>query len=112
MAPKSLRALASVERGQDRLEDRFYTALEEFQMTCRRAGSWRCGNRALGDDVFNCFVCTIPRTHGRHLDNLREAALTLQQGGGMRYDFLQPSVPRGPRCNMAWRPMPLAAVVH
>ncbi len=43
-----------------------------------------------GRDVtlFNCFVMgTIPDTMAGIFDNLKEAALTMQQGGGIGYDF-------------------------
>ncbi|HEY1615062.1 MAG TPA: adenosylcobalamin-dependent ribonucleoside-diphosphate reductase [Rhizomicrobium sp.] len=44
--------------------------------------------------LFNCFVMgTIPDDMGGIFDHLREAALTMQQGGGIGYDFstLRPS---------------------
>ena len=38
--------------------------------------------------LFNCFVMnTIEDDMGTIFDNLREAALTMQQGGGIGYDF-------------------------
>ena len=38
--------------------------------------------------LFNCFVMgTIPDSIGGIFAHLREAALTLQQGGGIGYDF-------------------------
>ena len=38
--------------------------------------------------LFNCFVMgTIPDSMDGIFSNLREAALTLQQGGGIGYDF-------------------------
>jgi len=38
--------------------------------------------------LFNCFVMgTVPDNMGGIFDNLREAALTMQQGGGIGYDF-------------------------
>ena len=38
--------------------------------------------------LFNCFVMgTIPDDMGGIFANLREAALTMQQGGGIGYDF-------------------------
>tara|TARA_R110000824_G_scaffold118960_2_gene271515 strand:+ start:132602 stop:134914 length:2313 start_codon:yes stop_codon:yes gene_type:complete len=43
-----------------------------------------------GRDVtlFNCFVMgTVPDTMAGIFDNLKEAALTMQQGGGIGYDF-------------------------
>ena len=52
-----------------------------------------------GRDVtlFNCFVMgTIPDTMAGIFDNLKEAALTMQQGGGIGYDF-STLRPRGAR---------------
>src|SRR3546814_4242636 len=38
--------------------------------------------------LFNCFVMgTIPDDMGGIFEHLREAALTMQQGGGIGYDF-------------------------
>jgi ribonucleoside-diphosphate reductase alpha chain len=38
--------------------------------------------------LFNCFVMgTIPDSMGGIFDMLKEAALTMQQGGGIGYDF-------------------------
>ena len=38
--------------------------------------------------LFNCFVMgRIPDDMGGIFENLKEAALTLQQGGGIGYDF-------------------------
>jgi len=81
------RALASVESEPEIWEDRFYSALEDFRFL--PAGRITAG-AGTGRKVtlFNCFVMgTIPDDMGGIFDNLREAALTMQQGGGIGYDF-------------------------
>ncbi|SLN48685.1 Ribonucleoside-diphosphate reductase NrdZ [Roseovarius litorisediminis] len=81
------RALAQVENDKDLWEDRFYGALEDFKFL--PAGRITAG-AGTGRKVtlFNCFVMgTVPDDMGGIFDNLREAALTMQQGGGIGYDF-------------------------
>jgi len=81
------RALAEVEAEPEIWEDRFYDALEDFKFL--PAGRITAG-AGTGRKVtlFNCFVMgTIPDDMGGIFDNLREAALTMQQGGGIGYDF-------------------------
>ena len=81
------RALAVVEAEPDVWEERFYAALEDFKFL--PAGRITAG-AGTGRKVtlFNCFVMgTIPDDMGGIFDNLREAALTMQQGGGIGYDF-------------------------
>ncbi|MFB9150108.1 adenosylcobalamin-dependent ribonucleoside-diphosphate reductase [Roseovarius ramblicola] len=81
------RALAAVEAEPDVWEERFYAALEDFKFL--PAGRITAG-AGTGRKVtlFNCFVMgTIPDDMGGIFDNLREAALTMQQGGGIGYDF-------------------------
>ena len=81
------RALASVEAEPEAWEDRFYEALEDFRFL--PAGRITAG-AGTGRKVtlFNCFVMgTIPDDMGGIFDALREAALTMQQGGGIGYDF-------------------------
>jgi ribonucleoside-diphosphate reductase alpha chain len=47
--------------------------------------------------LFNCFVMgTIPDSMEGIFESLKEAALTMQQGGGIGYDF-STIRPRGPR---------------
>lgn len=65
----------------------FYSALEDFKFL--PAGRIIAG---AGSDrevtLFNCFVMgTIPDDMGGIFENLKEAALTMQQGGGIGYDF-------------------------
>ncbi len=81
------RALASVEAEPARWEEPFYRVLEDFRFL--PAGRITAG---AGTDrtvtLFNCFVMgTIPDSMGGIFDNLKEAALTMQQGGGIGYDF-------------------------
>ncbi|MEZ5887955.1 MAG: adenosylcobalamin-dependent ribonucleoside-diphosphate reductase [Paracoccaceae bacterium] len=81
------RALAAVEKEPAQWEDRFYGALEGFKYL--PAGRITAG-AGTGRNVtlFNCFVMgTIPDSMGGIFDGLKEAALTMQQGGGIGYDF-------------------------
>jgi len=81
------RALAAVEAAPELWEDRFYEALEDFKFL--PAGRITAG-AGTGRKVtmFNCFVMgTIPDDMGGIFGSLREAALTMQQGGGIGYDF-------------------------
>jgi len=81
------RDLASVEADPSHWEPRFYAALEDFKFL--PAGRILAGagtGRAV--TLFNCFVMgTIPDSMGGIFDMLKEAALTMQQGGGIGYDF-------------------------
>ncbi|MDA0922996.1 MAG: adenosylcobalamin-dependent ribonucleoside-diphosphate reductase [Proteobacteria bacterium] len=81
------RALADVEDDKAGWEDRFYIALEDFKYL--PAGRIVAGaGTARSVTLFNCFVMgTVPDSMGGIFDNLREAALTMQQGGGIGYDF-------------------------
>lgn len=81
------RDLASVESDPAQWEDRFYAALEDFKFL--PAGRIAAG-AGTGRNVtlFNCFVMgTIPDSMSGIFDALKEAALTMQQGGGIGYDF-------------------------
>lgn len=81
------RDLARVEAEPALWEDRFYAALEGFKFL--PAGRILAG-AGTGRDVtlFNCFVMgTIPDSMAGIFDMLKEAALTMQQGGGIGYDF-------------------------
>ncbi|MDO5706273.1 MAG: adenosylcobalamin-dependent ribonucleoside-diphosphate reductase [Paracoccus sp. (in: a-proteobacteria)] len=81
------RDLASVETDPAAWEDRFYAALEDFKFL--PAGRILAGaGTGRSVTLFNCFVMgTIPDDMGGIFDMLREAALTMQQGGGIGYDF-------------------------
>jgi ribonucleoside-diphosphate reductase alpha chain len=81
------RALASVEKKPKAWEDTFYSALEDFKFL--PAGRILAGaGTGRSVTLFNCFVMgTIPDSMGGIFDMLKEAALTMQQGGGIGYDF-------------------------
>ncbi|WP_017998355.1 adenosylcobalamin-dependent ribonucleoside-diphosphate reductase [Paracoccus sp. N5] len=81
------RDLARVEADPALWEDRFYAALEDFRFL--PAGRILAG-AGTGREVtlFNCFVMgTIPDSMEGIFQALKEAALTMQQGGGIGYDF-------------------------
>ncbi|EAQ04325.1 ribonucleoside-diphosphate reductase, putative [Pseudooceanicola batsensis HTCC2597] len=81
------RALAAVETDAAVWEDRFYAALEDFRFlpAGRITAGAGTGRRVT---LFNCFVMgTVPDNMGGIFDMLKEAALTMQQGGGIGYDF-------------------------
>ncbi|PIY73481.1 MAG: ribonucleoside-diphosphate reductase, adenosylcobalamin-dependent, partial [Rhodobacterales bacterium CG_4_10_14_0_8_um_filter_70_9] len=65
----------------------FYNALENFQYL--PAGRITAGAGTARDvTLFNCFVMgTVPDSMAGIFDMLKEAALTMQQGGGIGYDF-------------------------
>ncbi|QFS84190.1 Ribonucleoside-diphosphate reductase NrdZ [Roseivivax sp. THAF40] len=81
------RSLAEVEDDPKTWEDRFYAALEDFQyLPAGRITAGAGTGRSV--TLFNCFVMgTIPDSMGGIFDMLKEAALTMQQGGGIGYDF-------------------------
>ncbi|GAA6206876.1 adenosylcobalamin-dependent ribonucleoside-diphosphate reductase [Cognatishimia sp. WU-CL00825] len=81
------RDLAKVEKKPEAWEDKFYAALEDFKYL--PAGRITAGaGTARKVTLFNCFVMgTIPDSMSGIFDMLKEAALTMQQGGGIGYDF-------------------------
>ncbi|WP_299352410.1 adenosylcobalamin-dependent ribonucleoside-diphosphate reductase [uncultured Shimia sp.] len=81
------RDLAKVEKSPEDWEDKFYAALEDFKYL--PAGRITAGaGTARNVTLFNCFVMgTIPDSMSGIFDMLKEAALTMQQGGGIGYDF-------------------------
>ncbi len=80
-------ALAEPEADKDRWAQAFYAGMEGFRFL--PAGRILAGagtRRAV--TLFNCFVMgVIPDDMGGIFAHLREAALTMQQGGGIGYDF-------------------------
>ncbi len=68
-------------------EEKFYQALEDFKYL--PAGRITAGaGTARQVTLFNCFVMgTVPDSMSGIFDMLKEAALTMQQGGGIGYDF-------------------------
>jgi ribonucleoside-diphosphate reductase alpha chain len=81
------RALAATEADPGAWEDRFYGALADFRfLPAGRIAAGAGTGRAV--TLFNCFVMgTIPDSMAGIFENLKEAALTMQQGGGIGYDF-------------------------
>ena len=81
------KALAQPEADPARYEEEFYTALEGFRYL--PAGRITAGAGAERNvTLFNCFVMgTVPDSMEGIFDMLKEAALTMQQGGGIGYDF-------------------------
>ncbi len=82
-------ALAEAEQpeGRKAWADKFYGALEDFAFL--PAGRIIAGaGTGRSVTLFNCFVMgTVPDAMGGIFAHLREAALTMQQGGGIGYDF-------------------------
>src|SRR5438067_4469412 len=80
-------ALAAPERDPAAWTERFYAALTDFKFL--PAGRVVAGaGSARSVTLFNCFVMgAIPDDMGGIFAHLREAALTMQQGGGIGYDF-------------------------
>ena len=81
------RTLASVEREPDSWEPVFYEALSGFRfLPAGRILSGAGADRRV--TLFNCFVMgNIADDLSSIFAHLREAALTMQQGGGIGYDF-------------------------
>jgi ribonucleoside-diphosphate reductase alpha chain len=80
-------ALAQAETDPARWEPAFYEALREFRfLPAGRILSGAGSERRV--TLFNCFVMgDIEDDLGSIFAHLREAALTMQQGGGIGYDF-------------------------
>ncbi|MEE8507108.1 MAG: ribonucleotide reductase N-terminal alpha domain-containing protein, partial [Kiloniellales bacterium] len=81
------RALARPESDSGRWEGAFRAALDGFSFL--PAGRILAGAGTERDvTLFNCFVMgTIPDDMAGIFEHLKEAALTMQQGGGIGYDF-------------------------
>ena len=81
------KALAAVEREPAVWEDRFFDAMRDFRFL--PAGRILAGAGAARNvTLFNCFVMgEIPDDMSGIFRQLQEAALTMQQGGGIGYDF-------------------------
>src|SRR6185437_537612 len=81
------RALAAPERDPETWASRFHEALQGFKFlpagrVIAGAGTGRTVT------LFNCFVMGgIPDDMAGIFENVKEAALTMQQGGGIGYDF-------------------------
>jgi ribonucleoside-diphosphate reductase alpha chain len=81
------RALAENEADPAAWEDRFCAALEDFKyLPAGRITAGAGTGRSV--TLFNCFVMgTIPDSLDGIFQMLKEAAVTMQQGGGIGYDF-------------------------
>ena len=81
------RALAAPERDPELWAGRFHEALSGFKfLPAGRVIAGAGTGRSV--TLFNCFVMgTIPDDMSGIFENLREAALTMQQGGGIGHDF-------------------------
>ena len=101
------RAVAAAETDPDFWAERFYAAMEDFRFL--PAGRVIAGAGAERQvTLFNCFVMgTIPDDMGGIFAHLREAALTMQQGGGIGYDF-STLRPKRRLCQRASAPTPRA----
>ena len=80
-------ALAEPEQDRAHWSAEFYRALEDFRfLPAGRIVAGAGTDRSV--TLFNCFVMgTIPDDMSGIFTHLREAALTMQQGGGIGYDF-------------------------
>jgi len=80
-------ALAAPERNPALWAERFYQAMTDFKfLPAGRVVAGAGSSRSV--TLFNCFVMgEIPDDMGGIFAHLREAALTMQQGGGIGYDF-------------------------
>ena len=80
-------AIAETELDPQKWEAEFYEALKDFKFL--PAGRIMAGAGAKRKvTLFNCFVMgEIPDSMEGIFDSLKEAALTMQQGGGIGYDF-------------------------
>ena len=80
-------ALAEAEADPGAWAERFYDILVDFHFI--PAGRILAGAGTRRDvTLFNCFVMgNVPDNMGGIFEHLKEAALTMQQGGGIGYDF-------------------------
>ena len=80
-------ALSKAEANPKKWESIFYDSLTDFKFL--PAGRIIAGSgTARNVTLFNCFVMgVIPDSMSGIFDMLKEAALTMQQGGGIGYDF-------------------------
>jgi len=81
------KATARVEQDPNQWEKKFYGILEDFLfLPGGRVFAGAGTNREV--TLFNCFVMgTIPDSMEGIFDALKEGAITMQQGGGVGYDF-------------------------
>jgi ribonucleoside-diphosphate reductase alpha chain len=87
VAPDRDRSRLGRGRSEGTWEGPFYEALEDFRyLPAGRIVAGAGTGRSV--TLFNCFVMgTIPDSMAGIFEALKEAALTMQQGGGIGYDF-------------------------
>jgi len=80
-------ALAAPEKDPSHWQQKFFEAMEDFKfLPAGRILSGAGSDREV--TLFNCFVMgDVPDNMSGIFDGLKEAALTMQQGGGIGYDF-------------------------
>ena len=81
------KALSELETESEVWQQKFYNALEDFKfLPAGRIVSGAGAERKV--TLFNCFVMgAVPDDMAGIFESLKEAALTMQQGGGIGYDF-------------------------
>ncbi len=81
------KALAEPEKDPEKWEEAFYETLKDYKfLPAGRIIAGAGTKRKV--TLFNCFVMgDIPDDMSSIFDNLKEAALTMQQGGGIGYNF-------------------------
>jgi len=81
------KSLAAGEDTPELWEERFFEIMSSFQfLPAGRIIAGAGADRRV--TLFNCFVMgEVPDSMGGIFDQLKEAALTMQQGGGIGYDF-------------------------
>ena len=81
------KALSEPENENEAWQQKFYNALEDFKfLPAGRIVSGAGAEREV--TLFNCFVMgAVPDDMAGIFESLKEAALTMQQGGGIGYDF-------------------------
>ena len=81
-------ALAAKEKDPERWAKEFYEALESFKFLPAGRINAGAGTGDRNVTLFNCFVMgTIDDSLSGIYDGLKEAVMTMQQGGGIGYDF-------------------------
>lgn len=82
------KSLASVEKNPVYWEQQFYKALESFKFLPAGRINAGAGTGERNVTLFNCFVMnTLEDSLSGIFDGLKEAVITMQQGGGIGYDF-------------------------
>jgi ribonucleoside-diphosphate reductase alpha chain len=81
-------AVAAPEKDPAYWAERFYAAMADFRFLPAGRVVAGAGSGRQQVTLFNCFVMgAVPDDMGGIFAHLREAALTMQQGGGIGYDF-------------------------